>query len=450
MDSIIQKFDFLKVTSDSKDDFSTRLDEWKDDNDEKLDKQMVKKSLEVAMAKVCVPDFPGKDTESGSAAETAFDNVLSVMSDVVDQEKATAVEMHDLLLNCMIKLLLCGPGTTHINIMTQITHFSEFLNYTEALEGEKLKQYLNALKREYTTREQIEPKVYASDLKSVLQSVVDNGFQSDQVEANSSMFVEFFIYFEFGSFPNSSNHVIAVMRKVSDWIDYKANRKIYKKITDPSMIKDLIHRFQDMICTKTFPTDEKQLKKVTSSLEKFLNGLKSNLQFEAVCDAFTDFCLAVFNKPGEKVPAIVKVIGDFFYHIEEKAVKNKTAVFVSVIKATTEIVKKLDPEYRDIRFASGIASDVLVKAMNNSSKDHVVLLVDFMKACLKIPNKWHFEAAYYCMREKQVQIKWKEQLDSAKEIFKIVSETEIPEGDKQEKTIKALTEFTEYFLESVK
>ena len=34
-----------------------------------------------------------------------------------------------------------------------------------------------------------------------------------------------------------------------------------------------------------------------------------------------DFCVAVCNKPGEKVPGIVKAIGDFFYHIEEKAVK---------------------------------------------------------------------------------------------------------------------------------
>ena len=42
-----------------------------------------------------------------------------------------------------------------------------------------------------------------------------------------------------------------------------------------------------------------------------------------------------------------------------------------------------------------------------------------------------------------------DQLNSAKEIFIIISETRIPEGDNQERTIKALTEFTDNFLQSV-
>ena len=79
MDHIIQQFDFLKATDDSEDAFRVKLDQWKKDNREGINKQMAVKSLDAAMVKVGIADFPGKDTAAGEAAETAFDSVLSVM-----------------------------------------------------------------------------------------------------------------------------------------------------------------------------------------------------------------------------------------------------------------------------------------------------------------------------------------------------------------------------------
>ena len=79
MDSIIQQFDFLNATSDSDDALQSQLNRWKYENDKPISKPLVTRSLDAAMAKVCVPSFPGKDSNPGSAAQYAFEMVLSLM-----------------------------------------------------------------------------------------------------------------------------------------------------------------------------------------------------------------------------------------------------------------------------------------------------------------------------------------------------------------------------------
>ncbi|XP_025077782.1 uncharacterized protein LOC112554283 [Pomacea canaliculata] len=87
-----------------------------------------------------------------------------------------------------------------------------------------------------------------------------------------------------------------------------------------------------------------------------------------------------------------------------------------------------------------------------TSRDHVVLWIEMMKALLKHPTENCMRAVYDAVNDKDKLLKWKDYPAQVKEIFAILSKVTVPDwvqGEDRKKTFEYFKDFANRFLDGV-
>ncbi|XP_046350461.2 uncharacterized protein LOC124131312 [Haliotis rufescens] len=451
MDAIIKKYDLKKGTEALQEKMEEELSDWTSENLEgTVNKKMVLNALTVLQGKVCVADFPTEDSPAGSMAMTAFENISTCITFVIDENQGKPKEFFDPLLDFVLKLITCGPGTTHLKLIREVYGVSDFQDYCHTLKAEQVKKILTVCKREYKTKEKIDYEDYTSEVRNNMTYVLDDGFTDEQCVANRAEFLDLYMYFQFG-FQDRKEEEREMMSNMAEWINRHFDSKPLQGVTDKAAYVVFLTRLQEMVMDKSFPRDTSAVDSIESGLSTFFEAINDAENIKDLYSEIIDFAAEIIDKKaGKPVHKLVEAVGYYFYHVEESLVKGKVKMFAGVCKKLTEIVEQAkDQTFLAIRFVDAVVSEVLVKAMGKTP-DHVTLLINLIKALIKVPLMTTVGAAKTALSEQETALKWKEHVEEAKAIFVAVSQVKVPESDDREDILDAYTSFTGSFLDQIK
>ncbi|XP_046574437.1 uncharacterized protein LOC124282474 [Haliotis rubra] len=383
-------------------------------------------------------------------AKTAFDNISTCITYVIDENQGKPKEFFDPLLDFALKLISCGPGTTHLKLISEVYGVSDFQEYCHKLKGEQVKKVLTACKREYKTKEKLDYEEYTSEVTGKMSYVLEDGFTDQQCAANRADFMDLYMYFKFG-FHDRKEEERKMMSDMADWISGHFDGNPLNGVTDKAEYVRYLTHLKEIVMDKSFPKDTDAVDYIKEGLSTFFEAMTEAKNIKDLYNEIMDFAAELIDKKaGKPVQELVQAVGDFFDDVEDNLVMGRAKMFESVCKKLTQIAEQAkDQTLLGVKFADAIMEDVIVKAMGRTP-EHVTLLILLIKALVKIPQENTLRAAETALYEREKAITWKENVAEAKAIFVAIGQVKVAESDEREGILDKYESFTGTFLDQLK
>ncbi|KAK7501739.1 hypothetical protein BaRGS_00007170 [Batillaria attramentaria] len=457
MDQKIGAADFMHTGSDDfPNEFIEELEHWVRDNSDECTKSQALDALKAIQRKLCRADYPSEDTTGYWMGHHALKKVLSLIEDVIDNDKAKPSDFQSACLEFVLKLINVGPGSSHIQFISLILEDGgvEFKDYFQSLRGSDLTRVISALKKEYPKSEPgMNSETYLNRLDTFCRVILDS-FSEEQFHDAHREFLDLYVYLS-TAFIYSEEEYRKQMHRFASTIELSLDRNPFMGLQDAVLLKHHLATVSKIILTPDFP----QSKDVGDEIRSVLSDmLKTISEEELLADTYEDIMDLALNitvqKAGcEGTRPHFETIGYFFYHVKETGVQNNGSLFDGLVQKFIYFLDNIkDESYLMLRFARAVADDCLGKAMGVSD-DQVAQWIMMIKALLKHSIPLCVEAAYWAMRDKDRLLKWKKYPEEVGQIFEVLSKVSYPDWlteKEMEEGIKQLEQLVEHFLDEIK
>ncbi|XP_025077781.1 uncharacterized protein LOC112554281 isoform X2 [Pomacea canaliculata] len=238
------------------------------------------------------------------------------------------------------------------------------------------------------------------------------------------------------------------------WIDLNYDRNVFKDVKDVGLLKRHLADMKKVVLAPEYPQADDIGEASNSMVYNLLKTVSDGSLIGEIYNEIMDFALHLsVKKSGSKAAKdIFETIGYFFFHLNKDDLKKNNKLFEGLVVKLTHLLDNIgDETFLAIFFAWPVVDHVLCTAMG-TSRDHVVLWIEMMKALIKHPTENCMKAAYEAITDKEKLLKWKDYPGQVKEIFAILSKVTVPEwvqGEDKKKTFEYFKDFANCFLEGV-
>ncbi|XP_071110008.1 uncharacterized protein [Haliotis cracherodii] len=462
MEHLIRRYNFMTAGHDQRVDFSNEQRINSDKYEAVVNEEDLLVAFRLLRKGVCRPDFPGQRSDQFYFAKDVLENLMTWSEDLMENGKMKSLSrIHDFCFDFLHDLIQQGPGTTHMKLWSLMfgNRGFGFKEYYHNLTGDKLKSHVRFLMREYRSREPgPDRERFEITFRTAIDYIVGKDcFKGETFKETQTEFIELYIYLEL-TFLTRSKEVQEIHHRIPHNLWYIYDRNIFKDIVDPEMYKRFLKRLADIICNLNLTTEEseKVLKSVTDIVQMLLSAIGKTFMLHKVHADIMDFVTAICTrKAGSPIHPIIKAVGYFLFHTKEEkdkpTITGNSELFTVMARKLIELLTNLeDHTLMRVKFVDAAVYDVLIKAMNKTP-EHRRLMIDLMKACLRINQPMTAKAAYNCVREAEKFLKWKEHVKDAHEILDILMTVRV---FGEEKEIKEFAEsyknFCSYFADQLK
>ncbi|XP_046377986.2 uncharacterized protein LOC124150107 [Haliotis rufescens] len=426
MEALVRRYDFMTADYNARCDFGKRLEEISRDFQAMPNEQDMLGAFRVLRAGVCRPDFPGQFTEQCDFAKLVLHSLMTWSQNFAGAGMTTSMtKIHDFILDFLHDMLQQGPGTTHMELWTRLMNITTFgfSDYYYNLTGDKLKSHIRMFMREFWNSESNFETTFISAIRCLISKECfrEQAFKEAQAE-----FVELYTYTTVTNL-NLPEHIRNVHKYISDAISYIYDGDVLKGMDDSEMMKQSLKRHERDILRLSLTTKDskKVVEKISSGLYVVLNGINNAFLFHKVYVEIMDFVTVIcYKKAGSPIHPIVKAVGDFLYHVEEKegtqTITGNSELFTGMTKKLIAFLNNLeDHTLMRVTFVDAAVGNVLTKSMNKSP-EHCQLMMDLIKACLRIHQLETARAIYSAAKGIGKLLKWKEHVKDAREILDLL------------------------------
>ncbi|XP_048253085.1 uncharacterized protein LOC124147002 isoform X2 [Haliotis rufescens] len=450
MEVLVGRYDLMTVGQDARKEFANELKQNSDKFEAVVNEEDVLAAFRLLRKGVCRPDFPGESTDQCSVAKDILEKLMNMSKDLMEKGKMSSLSrIHDFCFDFLHDLIQQGPGTTHMQLWMKMLRdkYFGFKEYYQNLTGDKLKNHISFLKREYRSEE---PEPDRSRFKTTLDPGMRVLLDGDALRPEAftearSEFIELYLYTDL-MFLNRPTEVKDVHYRIALLIYRHYKRNVFLGLEDPEMFKHFLKRLGDIICQTHLGADdwEAVVKKLSEDVRMLLTAVDKAVLFHKVYVEILDFVATICTMLAETpIHSIVEVVGYFYYHIKDKEdnIKGNSELFTVMTRKMIDFLTNLeDHTLMRVKFVDAAVTEVLVKSMDKTP-EHVQLMIDLVKACLKIHQPATANAAYKIIREAEKNLKWKEHVEDACEILDLLTKVELYGDDKRK------TEFGGYYKE---
>ncbi|XP_046581524.1 LOW QUALITY PROTEIN: uncharacterized protein LOC124288969 [Haliotis rubra] len=438
MEFLVGRYDLMTVSQDRRSELDTELRRNSDKYEAVLSEDDIVGAFRLLRKGVCRPDFPGESSDQCYFVKDILDKLMDMSKQLVESGKITSLSrIHDFCFDFLHDLIQQGPGTTHMQLWINMLRNKDFAfnDYYQNLSGDKLKNYIRFLTREYRSEEP-EPgrSRFRRTLDPGIRALLDGNALSPEafIEARPE-FIELYLYSDL-LFLNRPTDVKDAQHRIATLIYHKYKRNVFQGLEDPEVFKHFLKRLEEIICQTHLGGDnwEAVVKKLLDAVRMLLTAVDKAFLFHKVYAEILDFVAAICTMLAETpIHSIVEGVGYFYYHIKDPIIKGNSELFTVMTRKMIDFLTNLeDHSLMRVKFADAAVTEVLVKSMDKTP-EHRRLMIDLMKACLRIQQQGTAHAAYRIVREAEKNLKWKEHVDDACEILDLLSKVELYGDDKR-------------------
>ncbi|XP_067667248.1 uncharacterized protein [Haliotis asinina] len=440
MEFLVSRYDLMTVSQDERRELDNELSRNSDKYEAALSEDDILEAFKLLRKGVCRKDFPGESTDQCYFVKDIMDKLMNMSKQLVESGKiASLTRIHDFCFDFLHDLIQQGPGTTHMELWIKMLHNKEFAfnDYYQNLSGDKLKNYIRFLTREYRSEEP-EPDRgrFRRTLDPGVRALLDGDALRPEafVEARTE-FIELYLYSDL-MFLNRPTEVKDAQYRIAVLIYHKYKRNVFVGLEDPEVFKHFLKRLEEIICQTDLGGDnwEAVVKKLLDAVRMLLTAVDKGFLFHKVYAEILDFVAAICARLADTpIHSIVEGVGYFYYHIKDPMIKGNSDLFTVMTRKMIDFLTSLkDHSLMRVKFVDAAVTEVLVKSMDKTP-EHRRLMIDLMKACLRIQQPGTAHAAYRIVREAEKNLKWKEHVNDACEILDLLSKVELY-GDAKRKS----------------
>ncbi|XP_067667243.1 uncharacterized protein [Haliotis asinina] len=427
MESLVRRYDFMTADSYARVDFGKHMQSISRDFQAMPNEQDVLGAFAKLRAGVCRPDFPGQFTEQCEFAEAVLHSLMTWSQKFARAGLTTSMSnIHDFCLDFLHDMLLQGPGTTHMELWTMMMNVTDFgfSHYYYNLAGEKLKSHILFFMREFWNSDSSFETAFSSAIKCLLNKSCfrEEAFKEAQVE-----FAELYRYTTVTNL-NCPEHIRDIHKYISAEILYIYDGDVLKGVDDSEKMKQSLKRYENDILrlSLTLENSKRVVEEMSSGVQIVLNGINKEFLFHKMYVEILDFVTRICDKKaGGPIHPIVKSVGDFYNHVKEKegchTITGNSELFSVMTKKLISFLNNLeDHTLMSVTFVDAAIRNVLSKSMNKSP-DHCKLMIDLIKACLRIHQLGTARAVYTAVKDLGKLLKWKDHVNDVHEILDLLT-----------------------------
>ncbi|XP_046550238.1 uncharacterized protein LOC124260039 [Haliotis rubra] len=439
MESLVRRYDFMTADSYARVDFGKHMHSITHDFQAMPNEQDVLGALMCLRAGVCRPDFPGQFTEQCQFAEVVLHSLMIWSQNFAKAGMTTSMSnIHDFCLDFVHDMLLQGPGTTHMELWTRMMNVTEFgfSRYYHNLAGDKLKNHILFFMREFWSSDYNFETTFISAIRCLISKSCfrEKAFKEAQVE-----FAELYRYTTVTNL-NCPKHIRDIHKYISDAISYIYDGDVFKGMDDSGKVKQSLKRYKNDILHLNLTTKNSKtvVEEMTRGVQEVLNGINNEFLFHKMYVEILDFVAVICDKKaGGPIHPIVRSVGDFFDHVKEKegrpTITGNSELFTVMTKKLISFLNNLeDHTLMTVTFVDATVDNVLSKSMNKNP-DHCQLMMDLIKACLRIHQLGTGRAVYKAVKDTGKLLKWKDHVEDAREILDLLMKVRLFGSEKHTK-----------------
>ncbi|XP_060062568.1 uncharacterized protein LOC132543123 [Ylistrum balloti] len=462
LEKVLKKYDFVRATEETSDEFRDLLNENQSDFEEAGNLKSLQRCLSVLQEKLCIKGYPVDGTPGYDMAFTSIEIIGDVMDECVDNDRASEKDCQKMLFEFLLACICVGSGSTVMEIISKVLGIQDLKNYIQEMKETELVKIFSALKKVTHTSE--EPKVSIVDQASAWDDCV-SGVILDLLSENTNIATAecqdqlldlyMFYYLRMTDMPvEYALSLHRVMSNIQDFYREKYGCNPFKAIKNTDGIRKHMVTVQGVVCNEKFGRSEKQLDMTQKIVELILYSISEKLKdLESIWGSVLDFMKTMaFSKKCAEHPQVLEPFGrHLFDELPEDYVTDHPQLIDEWASVFGEILLKAPSvnalhtwAYRMADTAQGLA---VVK------KESAVIWFPLVKGLLRCGHQQSLNVAERILEG--VKFKkiwtWKKNYNHAMEMIETISKVDFPTSGKDSdvKLLRAYGDIIKCLLEQL-
>ncbi|XP_052101979.1 uncharacterized protein LOC127735734 [Mytilus californianus] len=434
MERLIEKYDYVNCTDDTKLAFEAELKNLnKDELAEKLILSDFKNIMNVFIKKICVPEYAVKVSRNSTGRCMAIGTcqcICRITEKSIENGRIPQSDGHDCLFDLYLAVIHAGPGTSHYEVMEKIEKTAEMKEFLKNLKGEKLKEMALAVKDQKYIKEDMDMKSYTRLLNSYIPRI-PNAFAKSREDSRDlavwNVFLDLYLFYllHTGDVPDELH---GTLNSCASTFSNLYDRNPYKGYPDLKVIGQHMKKISTFITSPVFPRGS-QLKQAKKYVDNF-TSMESD-QIEALWpDLMTLFKHISLSKKAKEMYAVLESFKSLFEKLGDKVIEKNHKIFECWIETVNTILEKIEDASLLDKMISRMIYDLNKKY--KPAKGDEKYWFPLVKAMWLVPTKemqYNVKTILNDTKFKRMW-NWKENIHQAKEMIANVEKVELPtEGE---------------------
>ncbi|XP_070183632.1 uncharacterized protein [Littorina saxatilis] len=369
MEQMIARADFMHTNeNDMQHEFTAACTRWLRENRDSITVQQAQAILRALQDKVCRPDFPSQGTSGFHMAFHLLKELQSVISDLIDDGKASQADFQGAYLEFILQMIQAGLNSSHIDytFLLRDDRNVNFKEYFQTLRGEALCRVVRLLKKEYIPDPGMDWRTfYSRSFDKFYRVFICDGLSTEQFQEAHREFLDLYVFFNLG-FKGRDQETRKATMEFAHRIANKYDRNIFKGLKDVGLLTGTLEELSEINLEAEFPQAQDVDNKLKDDLSNILKAVSEEGLFGSMYDVILDLALNLtVRKAGcEETREYFEVIGRFFFHIKKESVSNNGELFEGLVKKFIYLLDHVKDEvYLTFRFVEPIMENCLNEAM---------------------------------------------------------------------------------------